>query len=105
MNQKTGNNLYSNTLKFIQGRVGIGTSFPNRKLQVGGSNNNDGDVQIGGTSASLGLRLNYDQGGTTVSSIYNQYDGNPASKINLGFGTTLGSNVALSLLQSGYCYF
>jgi len=60
-----------------------------------------GELQVGGTtlSSTLGGRVSYDQGGNTVLSLYNNYSGNASSKIQLGFGTTLGSLVGLSITK------
>ena len=54
-----------------QGRVGINTETPDVDLQVTtvGTSSQDGIVKIGGSEASLGLVLEYDQANATVSYI------------------------------------
>ena len=53
------------------GRVGINTDTPDTDLQVtsAGTNSEDGIIKIGGSVASLGLVLEYDQVGATFSYI------------------------------------
>jgi hypothetical protein len=60
-----------------------------------------GELQVGGTtlSSSLGGRVSYDQNGATILSIYNNYSNSTASKIQIGFGTTLGSLVGVSITK------
>lgn len=53
------------------GNVGIGTSLPDADLQIitTGSSDQDGVLKIGGSAASLGLVIDYDQSSSTVAKI------------------------------------
>ena len=53
------------------GKVGINTNAPDADLQIitAGSSDEDGVLKIGGSAASLGLVIDYDQSNTTVAKI------------------------------------
>ena len=53
------------------GKVGINTTAPDTDLQVitAGSSDQDGVLKIGGSAASLGLVIDYDQANSTVAKI------------------------------------
>ena len=56
------------TMLLDNGNVGIGTDSPLSTLHVR-SNTQDGTLRVGGSGASLGLELSYDQSGATTSII------------------------------------
>ena len=93
INQKTGN-IYNNTLKFVQGKVGIGTSSPYSKL----------DVAAPGTKTNLGTVSNQtitcSSGGGVGE--YNQigfgYTAGDWSPAVIGYVTTNGAGSTLGAL-------
>ncbi len=87
-----GNNARSNLALFLgpTGCVGIGTGTPYRNLhiyQAANSDNFEGALQTGGTSAALGGYFGYNStssGRLTISSLNNA--GGANAKVYLGFG-------------------
>lgn len=65
--------IYANgaTGLYIQdtGNVGIGTSSPGARLNVVDAGGNNGTVKVGGSDASFGLVVAYDQGASTTATI------------------------------------
>ena len=59
------------TIQRSSGNVGINTNAPDADLQIitAGSSDQDGVLKIGGSAASLGLVIDYDQSSATVSKI------------------------------------
>jgi hypothetical protein len=57
------------TLHVVSGQVGVNTSSPLSTFQIRDSGSENGSLRVGGSGASLGLELLYDQSGATTSTI------------------------------------
>jgi hypothetical protein len=85
----------------VAGSLGIGTTSPLANLHVANSTNGAGTFNLGGTTSSLGLQMEYYQGGYTTSTIYaNTTYLDNAAALKIGVGKTSNPN-QLVLLGSG----
>lgn len=90
------------------GKFGVGFASPLATLHVqgvrGSTSNELARLTKSSAGTALGLSLGYDDASTTAAYVYNR-NTNAASLIQLGFGTTYGSSVALALSPQGPATF